>query len=76
VGKQQRTANIDGESEASFTRAGSRQMRRHMRFAAFFNVIDHAREQIRRALSLAALDAPAQPSSRAWIPHFPSEISH
>jgi hypothetical protein len=76
VGTQERAEDIDGESEASFTRAGSRQMRRQVRFTAFSNVIDHMRERIRRALSLAALDAPAQPSSRAWSPHFPSENSH
>jgi hypothetical protein len=76
VNTQERTADIDGESEASFTRTGSRQMRRNVRFTAFSNVIDHTREQIRRTLSLAALDAPAPPSSRAWIPGFPSENSH
>jgi hypothetical protein len=75
VGTQERTEDIDGESEASFTRAGSRQMRRHVRFAAFSNVIDHARERMRRVLTLAAQDTPAPPSPRAWIPHFLPEIS-
>jgi hypothetical protein len=71
----ERTEDIDSESEANFTRAGSRQMHRNVRFAASSSAINQTRKRMRRVLTLAAQDRPAPPSSRVWIPHFLPEIS-
>jgi hypothetical protein len=70
-----RTEDIDGESEASFTRVGSRQMHRNVRFAASSSAINQTRKRMRRVLTLAAQVRPAPPSSRVWIAHVLAEIS-
>jgi hypothetical protein len=70
----ERTEDIDSESEASFTHAGSRQMHRNVRFAASSSAINQPRKRMRRVLTLAAQDRPAPPSSRVWIPHVLPEI--